>query len=59
MHKTTIQIIEESTEIPHYYLEGNFWNDATFTKEGRLSRIQNISYHTRIRQMVRADYGKK
>ncbi len=59
MHKTMLQIVEEKTGIPQYYLEGNFWNDASFTKEDRLSRIQNISYHTRIRQMVRTDYGKK
>lgn len=59
LHKAVNQIVEENTGIIHYYLEGNFWNDVQYTREERLSRIQNISYHTRIRKMVEADYGQK
>lgn len=59
LHKAVNQIVEENTGIIHYYLEGNFWNDAQYTREERLSRIQNISYHIRIRKMVEADYGKE
>lgn len=53
IQKTMISILEENTNIPHYYLEGNFWSDSRFTKEDRLSRIENICYHIKINHMMK------
>ena len=52
IQKTMVRIIEERTGIHHYYLEGNFWNDARYTRGERLSRIENICYHIKINKLM-------
>ena len=60
LQKTMIKIVEEKTGIPHYYLEGNFWNDDKYSLEDRITRIQNISYNIKINHMVNGcKYAKK
>lgn len=52
IQKTMIKIVEERTGIPHYYLEGDFWNDDKYSLEDRISRIQSIAYKVRLNHMV-------
>lgn len=52
LHKLTIQVIEEKTGIPHYYMEGDFWNDARTPQKDRVARIEAIAYKVKINRMV-------
>lgn len=47
-----IKIVEERTGIPHYYLEGEFWNDERYSLDNRITRIQNIAYTVKINHMM-------
>lgn len=42
LQKTMIQIVEEQTNIPHFYLEGDFWDGRRYQLEDRISRIRGI-----------------
>jgi len=53
LEKTMIKIVEEKTGIPHYYFEGEFWNDERYGKADRMTRIQNIAYRVKINHMIR------
>lgn len=55
IQKTMAKIVEDRTGISHYYIEGDFWNDSKYTLEERLSRIENICYHIRIKQLINGD----
>lgn len=60
LEKTLIRIVEERTGIPHYYLEGEFWDDDRYSLADRLTRIQNIAYTVKINHMMNgAGYAKK
>ncbi len=60
LQKTMIQVVESLTGIPHYYLEGNFWNDGNVDLADRIARIQNISYRVKIDHMVnKGSNGKR
>lgn len=52
LQKTMIKIVEERTGIPHYYLEGEFWNDERYSLDNRITRIQNIAYTVKINHMM-------
>ena len=41
LEKTMIREAEERTGIPHFYLEGDFWNGARFSMD-RMSTIRSI-----------------
>ena len=52
LQKTMIKMVEEKTGIPHYYFESEFWDDARYSIEDRITRIQNISYKVKINHMI-------
>ncbi len=52
IQKTMARMVESRTGIAHYYLEGDFWNDKRFSMSERLSRIENICYHIKIKHMM-------
>lgn len=53
IQKTMIRIVEEKIGRPHYYLEGDFWNDERFTLEDRMDRIKGIAYKVKINHALR------
>lgn len=60
LEKTLIRVVEQQTGIPHYYLEGEFWDDERYGLADRLTRIQNIAYTVKINHMMNgAGYAKK
>lgn len=60
LQKTMIKIVEEKTGIPHFYLEGDFWNDARYSLEDRIDQIQSIAHKLKIHHMVSGwNYVKK
>lgn len=60
LEKTLIRVVEQQTGIPHYYLEGEFWDDDKYGLSDRLTRIQNIAYTVKISQMMNgAAHAKK
>lgn len=42
LQKTMIRIVEERTGIPHYYLEGEFWDGCRYNIDNRISIIRSI-----------------
>lgn len=42
LQKTMIQIVEESTGIPHFYLEGDFWDGTRCGLEDRMAIVRSI-----------------
>lgn len=48
LHKTMIQDIEEISNVPHYYLEGDFWSDDNYPIESRLPIIRSICNSLKI-----------
>lgn len=42
LQKTMIQIVEETTGIPHFYLEGDFWDGARCDLEDRMAIVRGI-----------------
>ena len=42
LEKIMIREAEERTGIPHFYLEGDFWNGARFSLEDKLTTIRGI-----------------
>ena len=60
LEKTLIRVVEQQTGIPHYYLEGEFWDDVRYSLSDRLTRIQNIAYTAKINHMMNgAGHAKK
>lgn len=60
LQKTMIKIVQGRTGIPHFYLEGDFWNDTKYSLEDRITRIQNIALKVKIKHMVSGSHnGKK
>ena len=59
MHKTLVKIVEERTKIPHYYLEGDFWSDETYTMEDKIDLIRSIAYKVRINHMMSGSNNAK
>ena len=51
LHKTMIQIVEEETSLPHYYLEGSFWDNDMYSLEDRISIIRSICNCLKISQI--------
>lgn len=54
LQKTMIQIIEERTGVPHYYLEGDFWNDMRSMDGDRRSLISSIAHQLKVRKLCPA-----
>ena len=42
LEKIMIREAEERTGIPHFYLEGDFWNGARFSLDDKLATIRGI-----------------
>lgn len=42
LHKTMIRLIEDATGVPHFYLEGEFWDGSKYSIEDRNSIIRSI-----------------
>lgn len=42
LHKTMIRLVEEGTGIPHYYLQGEFWDNNKYSFDDRISIIRSI-----------------
>ena len=42
LQKTEMRLVEEATEIPHFYLEGDFWAGNKYSTEDRISVIRGI-----------------
>ncbi len=42
LQKTEMRLVEEATEIPHYYLEGDFWAGDKYSTEDRTAVIRGI-----------------
>ena len=42
LEKTMIRVVEDYTSVPHFYLEGDFWNSGRFSLEDRISMIRSI-----------------
>jgi hypothetical protein len=42
LQKIMIQIVEERTNIPHFYLEGDFWGNSRYRLEDRIKIIRSI-----------------
>lgn len=59
LEKTLIRVVEQQTGIPHYYLEGEFWDDDRYSLADRITRIQNISYTVKINHMMNGAYYAK
>ena len=60
LQKTMVREVQERTGIPHFYLEGDFWSDAQFSLDDRITRIQNIALKVKIKHMVSGSHnGKK
>lgn len=53
LQKTQLQLLEQMTDIPHYYLENDFWNDKRFSLEDRRSRIRSLCSYVKIGRMVK------
>lgn len=44
--------IEEETNVQHFYIEGDFWDDTNFKKSDRKGRIQSIAYFLKARKLM-------
>ena len=51
LHKTMIKEVEEKTGIPHYYLEGEFWNEGKYSMEDRMPFIRGICNSLKIAKL--------
>lgn len=40
--KMCAQLVEERTGVPHYYIEGDFWDDRDYGEEALRTRIESI-----------------
>lgn len=60
LQKIMVKQVQEKTGVPYYYLEGDFWSDAHFSMEDRITRIQNIALKVKINHLVSGSKnGKK
>lgn len=44
--------IEEETNVHHFYIEGDFWDDTNFKKSDRKGRIQSIAYFLKTKKLM-------
>ena len=44
--------IEEETDVHHFYIEGDFWDDTNFKKSDRKGRIESISYFLKTKKLM-------
>jgi len=44
--------IEEETDVHHFYIEGDFWDDTNFKKSDRKGIIQSISYFLKTKKLM-------
>jgi len=51
LQKTTSQIVEERTGVPHYYMEGDFWNDIRFMDGDKKNLISGIAHQLKVRKI--------
>ena len=41
--KMAAKLVEESTGVPHFYMESDFWDDRDYSPEALRTRIESIS----------------
>ena len=51
LHKTMVQKVEETTGIPHFYLEGDFWGSDGSSEDDRLPVIRSICNSLKISKL--------
>jgi benzoyl-CoA reductase/2-hydroxyglutaryl-CoA dehydratase subunit BcrC/BadD/HgdB len=52
-HKMAAQLIEEKTEIPHFYIEADFWDDRDYSPEALRTRIESISQVVKMNKIIK------
>lgn len=52
LQKAMVKIVEERTGVPHFYLEGDYWNSRCNNQEDRLSIIRGICNCLKISRIV-------
>ena len=51
-HRITIKRVEEEMKIPHFYIEGNMWDDRTYRTEDLKTGSESISHFLKMNKMI-------
>lgn len=51
-HKIMSEKIEKTKKIPHFYLEGDLWEDRVFRPEELETKIENICHYVKINKLM-------
>jgi benzoyl-CoA reductase/2-hydroxyglutaryl-CoA dehydratase subunit BcrC/BadD/HgdB len=51
-HKIMVKRIEEEMKIPHFYIEGDMWDDRTHRREDLKARIECFSHFLKMYKMM-------
>ena len=49
-HRLLARMVEEKTELPVFYIEGDMWDDRDYSKEALRTRIESISEIVKMRK---------
>jgi len=50
--KMMVSRVEEKTSVPHFYIEGNFWDDRNYGIDDLATRIESISNYVKMNKML-------
>ena len=51
-HRITTKGVEEEMKIPHFYIEGNMWDDRAYRTEDLKTRVESISHFLKMNKMI-------
>jgi len=51
--KMMLKIVEEKTNIQHFYIESEFWDDERYKLDDRIGRIENIAYLLKTKKILK------
>ena len=51
-HKIMVDKIEEEMKIPHFYIEGDIWEDRMFRLDDLRTRIESICHFMKMNKMI-------